>query len=40
MAEILESFCNEAVDFVINIVADKIVNKITARKREKGQKSE
>lgn len=38
MTGIIESICNEVADFFINIVADKIINRLIGRKRDKGQK--
>ena len=39
MTGIIESLCPEVADFFINIVADKIINRLTGRKRDKGQKA-
>ena len=34
MTGIIESICNEAADFFINILADKIINRLTGQKKK------
>lgn len=34
MTGIIESICNEVADFFINILADKIINRLTGQKKK------